>query len=126
MNDRWMKRKDGSHFWAWALHRPRWPPRPSIGYCSRYATSRRIKKQKTLAQADWRKNEFRDACPRAAESLGTDPHVLHILRQSADEDPTLADVNSMMERQVNHLVRLVDLLEVSRITVARSSSAKKK
>ena len=42
---------------------------------------------------------------------------LHLLRLNGDSDPTLGSVREMMERQINHMVRLVDeLLEVSRIT----------
>ncbi len=42
---------------------------------------------------------------------------LHILRLAEDLDPALEKVREIMERQTNHLARLVDdLLEVSRIT----------
>src|SRR5262249_40632243 len=42
---------------------------------------------------------------------------LHILQLSASKDPAAERVTEIMERQVNHMVRLVDdLLEVSRIT----------
>src|SRR6185436_1166496 len=42
---------------------------------------------------------------------------LHVLRLTTHKDPTAERVSELMERQVNHMVRLVDdLLEVSRIT----------
>src|SRR5262249_799730 len=42
---------------------------------------------------------------------------LHILRLSGDLPPAAESVRQIMERQVNHLIRLVDdLLEVSRVT----------
>jgi CheY-like chemotaxis protein len=45
---------------------------------------------------------------------------LHILKRHPDLDPTVSDTISMMDRQMTHLVRLVDdLLDVSRITRGR-------
>jgi len=42
---------------------------------------------------------------------------LHILKLRADADPTVSQTVNMMDRQMTHLVRLVDdLLDVSRIT----------
>jgi CheY-like chemotaxis protein len=42
---------------------------------------------------------------------------LHILKLRSDADPTVSQTVSMMDRQMTHLVRLVDdLLDVSRIT----------
>jgi PAS domain S-box-containing protein len=45
---------------------------------------------------------------------------IHVLRMAGDDPPTLGRVQGMMERQVEHLVRLVDdLLDVSRITLGK-------
>lgn len=44
-------------------------------------------------------------------------NALHVLRMSGGEGPVAERVRAIMERQVSHMVRLVDdLLEVSRIT----------
>ena len=120
MNDRWMKRKDGSHFWASGITSALYGPQGHlIGYTKVMRDLTQNKEaEDALKQADRRKNEFLATLAHELRNpLAPIRNALHILRQSADEDPTLADVNSMMERQVNHLVRLVDdLLEVSRIT----------
>jgi len=45
---------------------------------------------------------------------------IHVLRMAGDDPDTLGRVQGMMERQVEHLVRLVDdLLDVSRITLGK-------
>ncbi len=72
--------------------------------------------------------ELRDANQTKDEFLATLAHELRnplapirnslqILRMTAGSDPTAEGVCEMLERQVNHMVRLVDdLLEVSRIS----------
>ena len=45
---------------------------------------------------------------------------LHILRIGADEDSATGRITEMLERQVNHMLRLVDdLLDVARITTGK-------
>lgn len=72
----------------------------------------------TLRQADRRKDEFLAILAHELRNpLAPIRNSLQILRMTACNDPTAERVCEMMERQVNHMVRLVDdLMEVSRIT----------
>ncbi|MBI2824928.1 MAG: PAS domain S-box protein [Planctomycetia bacterium] len=71
-----------------------------------------------LREADRRKDEFLATLAHELRNpLAPIRNSLHILRMTARNDPTAERVCEMMERQVNHMVRLVDdLMEVSRIT----------
>jgi signal transduction histidine kinase/CheY-like chemotaxis protein len=71
-----------------------------------------------LEEADRRKDEFIATLSHELRNpLAPLRNGLHLLRLSGDADQRLARVHEMMERQVDHLVRLVDdLLEISRIT----------
>ncbi len=71
-----------------------------------------------LREADRRKNEFLAILAHELRNpLAPIRNSLHILRMSAGIDPGADGVSEIMERQVNHMVRLVDdLLEISRIT----------
>ena len=72
--------------------------------------------------------ELRDADQRKDEFLATLAHELRnplapirnglqVMRLSGSENSDIADIRSMMERQLNQMIRLVDdLLDVSRIT----------
>ena len=78
----------------------------------------RMKAEEALRDADRRKDEFLAVLAHELRNpLAPIRNSLHILRLTAQHDPTAERVGEMMERQVNHMVRLVDdLLEVSRIT----------
>jgi PAS domain S-box-containing protein len=71
-----------------------------------------------LREADRRKDEFLATLAHELRNpLAPIRNSLHILRMTARNDATAERVCEMMERQVNHMVRLVDdLMEVSRIT----------
>jgi PAS domain S-box-containing protein len=71
-----------------------------------------------LREADRRKDEFLATLAHELRNpLAPIRNSLHILRMTACNDPTAERVCEMMERQVNHMVRMVDdLMEVSRIT----------
>ena len=71
-----------------------------------------------LAAMDQRKDEFLATLAHELRNpLAPIRNSLQILRLSGDAGPAAKRVHEMMERQVNHMVRLVDdLLEVSRIT----------
>lgn len=71
-----------------------------------------------LKQADRRKDEFLATLAHELRNpLAPIRNSLQVLRLTTGEDPAKKYVYEMMERQINHLVRLVDdLMEVSRIT----------
>jgi PAS domain S-box-containing protein len=78
----------------------------------------RKRAEDALRDADRRKDEFLAILAHELRNpLAPIRNSLHILRLTTHSDPTAERVSELMERQVNHMVRLVDdLLEVSRIT----------
>ena len=86
--------------------------------CYYYDTTRLRQVEQQLLEADRRKDEFLATLAHELRNpLAPIRNGLHLLRriQASNGDP--AHVHEMMERQVNHMVRMVDdLMEVSRIT----------
>jgi signal transduction histidine kinase/ActR/RegA family two-component response regulator len=80
-----------------------------------------------LREADRRKDEFLATLAHELRNpLAPISGSLQILRLTDDLSPAVEHVRSIMEEQVNHLVRLVDdLLEVSRITRGKIELRKK-
>lgn len=80
--------------------------------------SEREQVEEALYDADRRKDEFLATLAHELRNpLASIRNSMHILRLSSGSDPVVAEVCEMLERQVSHLVRLVDdLMEVSRIT----------
>jgi len=80
--------------------------------------TQRKQAEAALREADRRKDEFLATLAHELRNpLAPIRNSLHILRLKAANDPAADSVFEMMERQVNHMVRLVDdLMEVSRIT----------
>jgi signal transduction histidine kinase/ActR/RegA family two-component response regulator len=74
--------------------------------------------EEALRDADRRKDEFLATLAHELRNpLAPIRNTLHILRLADSGNPATAQICEMMERQVGHLVRLVDdLMEVSRIT----------
>jgi PAS domain S-box-containing protein len=74
--------------------------------------------EEQLQEADRRKSEFLAVLAHELRNpLAPLRNGLHILKLRSDTDPTVSQMVSMMDRQMTHLVRLVDdLLDVSRIT----------
>ncbi len=80
--------------------------------------TQRKRSEAALREADRRKDEFLAVLAHELRNpLAPIRNSLHILRMLGQNDPTAERVGGMMERQVDHMVRLVDdLMEVSRIT----------
>jgi PAS domain S-box-containing protein len=80
--------------------------------------SRRKRAEEQLREADRRKSEFLAVLAHELRNpLGALGNGLHVLQRRAASDPVMSPTVSMMDRQMTHLVRLVDdLLDVSRIT----------
>ncbi|HEX5817459.1 MAG TPA: PAS domain S-box protein [Gemmatimonadales bacterium] len=114
-----LRRHDGVYRWLLDTGRPLRDPRGDfigyIGSCVDITERREV--TEVLRQADRRKDEFLATLGHELRNpLSPIRNGLHILRLNADADARERLVG-MMERQVDHLVRLVDdLLEVSRIS----------
>lgn len=87
-------------------------------YQVRAYLSERERVEVALRDADRRKDEFLATLAHELRNpLAPIRNSLHILRLTGSNDPAAEQVCDMMERQVGHLLRLVDdLMEVSRIT----------
>jgi signal transduction histidine kinase len=95
-----------------ALRARRWQ------YDARAHLSQIERSEQKLRDSDKRKDEFLAVLAHELRNpLAPIRNSLHILRMTAQADPAAQRVCEMMQRQVNHMVRLVDdLMEVSRIT----------
>ena len=74
--------------------------------------------EQALRDADRRKDEFLAILAHELRNpLAPIRNGLYLLRMAGGQDAAAGQIYGMMERQVNHLIRLVDdLMEVSRIT----------
>jgi PAS domain S-box-containing protein len=90
-----------------------------IGACSVVQDVTQLKNaEHALREADRRKDEFLAILAHELRNpLAPIRNSVHILRLAAGDTVAAARVHEMLERQVNHMARLVDdLMEVSRIT----------
>ena len=123
---RWQKRKDGSQFWCQShstallneskhLHTFARVMHDLTGDQQRQAETRRAD---GLAEANRGKEEFMAMLSHELRNpLSPILSALGILRQIRTNDPVIQQASAIVERQVRHMVRLVDdLLDVSRIT----------
>ncbi len=80
--------------------------------------SERKRNEEALRENDRRKDEFLAMLAHELRNpLAPIHNGMQVLRLAGRDDPTAGHVLEMMDRQIRHLVRLVDdLLEVSRIT----------
>ncbi len=124
---RWHARKDGSRFYADGVLVPLKDSAEQIhGFSKifRDVTSERLaieelhRLAENLAEADRRKSEFLATLAHELRNpLAPIRNGLGILRVGSDSVTTLSKTREMMERQVNHMVHLVDdLLDISRIS----------
>ncbi len=77
--------------------------------------------QASLRDADVRKNQFLATLAHELRNpLAPVRNAVELLRRSPADPPTLERTLAVLERQVNHMVRLIDdLMDVSRITLGR-------
>jgi signal transduction histidine kinase/CheY-like chemotaxis protein len=74
-----------------------------------------------LREADRHKNEFLATLAHELRNpLAPINNALHVIRRAGDNTHMLEQARAMMDRQVGHMVRLIDdLLDVSRITLGK-------
>jgi PAS domain S-box-containing protein len=84
--------------------------------------------EEQLREADRRKSEFLAVLAHELRNpLAPLRNGLYSLKLRSDTDPTVSQTVNMMDRQMTHLVRLVDdLLDVSRITSGKLELRRKK
>jgi PAS domain S-box-containing protein len=112
---------DNVESYEWELHRITLPDgQPAV--VSYYFDSTRLRKAElALREADRRKDEFLATLAHELRNpLAPIRNGLQILRLSGGDAMAAAQIHEMLERQVAHLVRLVDdLMEVARVTRGR-------
>jgi two-component system CheB/CheR fusion protein len=115
-----LRRPDGGTRWvvsrAQLLHGG--PRRPAQLLGTVLDTTERKQHEEMLQQADRRKDEFLATLAHELRNpLAPIRNGVHLLRRVAAELPAAERPLGMMERQVAHMVRLIDdLLDVSRVT----------
>jgi signal transduction histidine kinase len=107
-----------TEYYEWQIHRIPLPDGRHGVVCYFRDISQVVGAREALRESDQRKDEFIATLSHELRNpLAPIRSALHLLGMSSDANPPLARIHEMMERQVNHLVRLVDdLLEVSRIS----------
>lgn len=126
-NDRWMRRKDGSRFYAMGVTSAlRDDDGVLVGYTKvkrDQTTQKRLEddlrqSSAELSEADRRKNEFLATLAHELRNpLAPMQNALRVMKLSNDDADAVRAASGLLERQVDHMVRLVDdLLDVSRIS----------
>lgn len=113
-----LRRLDGTHLDTEATSSPiKWNGKPAIQIVARDITQRK-RMEKELREADQHKEEFLATLAHELRNpLAPIQTGIEILRLTKFEPHAAEDFLDMMERQMAHLVRLVDdLLDVSRIS----------
>jgi PAS domain S-box-containing protein len=128
-NEGWRVRKDGTRFWANAIItalRDKTGKLKGFSKITRDLTERRQLERAQLqaelmADLNRRKDEFLAMLSHELRNpLSPIINAVHLLRLHKDEDPVQQQARAIIERQVDHMTRLVnDLLEVSRITTGK-------
>ncbi|HYD83024.1 MAG TPA: ATP-binding protein, partial [Opitutus sp.] len=118
-----VRRGSGDYRWVQSVGMPRFAPTGEwLGYvgCSVDITDLKSAGDQ-LREADRRKDEFLAVLAHELRNpLAPIRNGLHLLRAVDPQSSGAEQMRAMMERQVNHLVRLVDdLMELSRITTGK-------
>jgi PAS domain S-box-containing protein len=118
----WRVRKDGSLFWAnVVLTAIRRDDGELVGYAKITRDMTEKRKADALELADRQKNEFLAMLAHELRNpLAPISNGLQLLKLPGIEQNVVREATEMMERQLYHLVRLVDdLLDVSRIVTGK-------
>ncbi|MDB5392306.1 MAG: luxQ 10, partial [Planctomycetaceae bacterium] len=118
----WRVRKDRSHFWANVIITALYDSDGTLRGFAKITRDLTDKRQvEALQIADRHKNEFLAMLSHELRNpLAPIRNGVALLKMSNTSDPLILDTMKMMERQVVHLVRLVDdLLDVSRIMTGK-------
>src|SRR5204862_4061174 len=122
-DERWHVRKDGSQFWAMGVVTPLWDDSGALrGYAKIMRDiTERMRAEMDLTESNRRKDEFLAMLAHELRNpLAPIVNGLHVLRLDGLERQLGEQARAMIERQTQHLTRLVDdLLDVSRITRGR-------
>lgn len=112
----------------WQLQRITLPDGRYAVVCFYYDTTRLRRAEQELREADQRKDEFLATLAHELRNpLAPIRNSLHILRLAHADGRGTERVHDMLERQVSHMVRLVDdLMEVSRITRGKFELSKER
>ena len=123
---RWQVRKDGSRFWCNATVTALYNERKQVSAFARVmhdltdgqAQVAETKRADDLAAANRGKEEFMAMLSHELRNpLSPILNALGILKQMRSADPVIQQAGGIIERQVGHMVRMVDdLLDISRIT----------
>ncbi len=119
-DERWHLRKDGSQFYASGVVTPIFDRSGMVAGFTKVARdiTDRKRAEDALRDADRRKDEFLAMLAHELRNpLAPISNALHLVRLQGGVTPSTGPGLDVIERQVEHLVRLVDdLLDVSRIT----------
>jgi PAS domain S-box-containing protein len=125
-SDLWQVRKDGTRFWCHATVTPLLNENKQVRSFARVmhdltdtqAQEAQRKRGDDLAAANRSKEEFMALLSHELRNpLSPILNALNIQRQIKTDDPILQQAADIIERQVGHMVRLVDdLLDIGRIT----------
>lgn len=119
---------DGQYQWFLTRAVPLCNPDGTVikwfGTCTNIERQKRA--EEVLREADKRKDEFLAMLGHELRNpLGIISTVVQLLRRKAPPDPALVELREIIERQVEHMARLMDdLLDVSRIARGRVQLSK--
>jgi PAS domain S-box-containing protein len=133
---RWQIRKDGTRFWCKTTTTPLFDENKQVRSFARVthdltegqAQEAQRKRADDLAEANRSKEEFMALLSHELRNpLSPILNALNVQRQVKTDDPLLQQAGEIIERQVGHMVRMVDdLLDISRITKGKLRLSKER